>query len=295
MLNPLLLPVLSIFDFHLMIYAYVPRYFLENTLSLHVIENLGTEPMEDIDEGIEEGSEREHNTEGKGSSYAKKTRAATPAHFAHLKAKNALNRHFYKNTAELRMVELINKPIRAEKRITQESLEQYNVMELLLGMSCVELALFAEQFNENLVKEFYVNLTEEVGNLKRQLMTILEEEVDFEEVTKVLTGDAGAVWPETNKFNSNLMKMPYRALFRENDQHLYCYLEKHPQADRPNEGLPGSSHLKRSSPAPSWPPPSTDSSEVTTILDLLNQQLSNVMASVLQMQQDLESLKDKLP
>ncbi|KAI5676940.1 hypothetical protein M9H77_07890 [Catharanthus roseus] len=42
--------------------------------------------------------------------------------------------------------------------------------------------------------------------------TGLEEEADFDAVTKVLTDDAGAVWPETNRLNSNLMKIPYKAL-----------------------------------------------------------------------------------
>ncbi|KAI5652613.1 hypothetical protein M9H77_29800 [Catharanthus roseus] len=100
MMNPLLLLALSVFDFHLMIHTHGPRYFLENTLSL-LVENLGTEvlfvdahpvhhfidemslidvrpplpvessinfSMKDIDEGIEEGSEGEHNVKGKGSS-----------------------------------------------------------------------------------------------------------------------------------------------------------------------------------------------------------------------------------
>ncbi|KAI5672125.1 hypothetical protein M9H77_12489 [Catharanthus roseus] len=42
----------------------------------------------------------------------------------------------------------------------------------------------------------------------------LEKEANFDEVTKVLTGDTGAVSPETNRLNLNLMKMLYRALFR---------------------------------------------------------------------------------
>ncbi|KAI5681360.1 hypothetical protein M9H77_02587 [Catharanthus roseus] len=154
--------------------------------------------MEDMDEGFEEGSEGEHNAEGRGSSgpdlevvvmtlitglnqgrkrtraalksassskiSAKKTRAITPPTSAPLKVKSAINKHFYSKTAELRMVELIDKPISAKNRITQESLEQYKVMELLLGMGCVESALFPKQFSEDLVKEFYANLTKEFGN-----------------------------------------------------------------------------------------------------------------------------------
>ncbi|KAI5653486.1 hypothetical protein M9H77_30673 [Catharanthus roseus] len=119
------------------------------------------------------------------------------------------------------------------------------MMELLLGIGYVELALFPKQYNENLIKEFYANLTEEFCNPKSLAYgqvyvrghviyfspaniahylscphyidiegTSLEEEADFDEVTKVLTSDAGAVWSETNRLNSNSMKMPYRALFR---------------------------------------------------------------------------------
>ncbi|KAI5677063.1 hypothetical protein M9H77_08013 [Catharanthus roseus] len=91
----------TVFDFLLMIHAQVPRYFLENTLPLPVVENLGTEAlsvnahpvhhfidklspiailpplhvenlinksMEDMDEGINKGPEGEHNAERKGSS-----------------------------------------------------------------------------------------------------------------------------------------------------------------------------------------------------------------------------------
>lgn len=112
-------------------------------------------------------------------------------------------------------------------------------------MGCVELALFAEQYNENLVKELYANLTEESSNLQSpaygQLYvrghvidfsstniahylgyphysniegTGLEEETDFDELTKVLTGDAGAILPKTNRLTTNFMKMPHKALFR---------------------------------------------------------------------------------
>ncbi|KAI5671851.1 hypothetical protein M9H77_12215 [Catharanthus roseus] len=118
-------------------------------------------------------------------------------------------------------------------------------MELLLRMGFMELALFSKQYNENLVKEFYANLFEDFGNLESLAYgqvyvrghvinfspaniahylscphfsdikgTGLEEETNFDEVTKVLTGDAAPVCLKTNRLNSNLMKMPYRALFR---------------------------------------------------------------------------------
>ncbi|KAI5658470.1 hypothetical protein M9H77_27263 [Catharanthus roseus] len=221
--------------------------------------------MKDIGEGFEEGSKGEHNAERRSSSRSelevvgmtlgtglrqgkkrtratlkgtsssnistKKARVVTPPSTP-LKTKNAINKRFYSKIAELRMVELIDKPILAEKKITQEILEQYKVMELLLGMGCVELALFAEQYNENLVKEFYaISLRSLVhvrgdaidfslANIAHYLScphhrdikgTALEEEVDFDEVAKVITSDAGAVWPETNRLNSNLIKMSYRA------------------------------------------------------------------------------------
>ncbi|KAI5677376.1 hypothetical protein M9H77_08326 [Catharanthus roseus] len=147
------------------------------------------QPMEDIDEGIEEGSKGEHIAERKGSSRS------------HLE-----------------------------------------VVGVTPG---TELALFAKQYNENLFKEFYANLTEEFGNPESPAYgqvyvrgnvinfsptniahylscphfseiegTGLEEEADFHEATKVLIGDAGAVWPETNRLNSNLIKIPHRALLK---------------------------------------------------------------------------------
>ncbi|KAI5667422.1 hypothetical protein M9H77_17275 [Catharanthus roseus] len=116
---------------------------------------------------------------------------------------------------------------------------------------------------------------------------------------------------------------------QEEDQHMYCYLQKLPQAFRPKEGqvldplvmpkivapgmVPPSQTLstqghtgldkstrqqlsKKKQPStklasPSPPPPSAESSKVTNIL---NQQLSSVMASVLQMQQDLQNLNLRL-
>ncbi|KAI5681484.1 hypothetical protein M9H77_02712 [Catharanthus roseus] len=44
--------------------------------------------------------------------------------------------------------------------------------------------------------------------------TSLEKKADFDKVTNVLTSDVEVVWPETNRLNSYLMKMPYKALFR---------------------------------------------------------------------------------
>ncbi|KAI5668629.1 hypothetical protein M9H77_18482 [Catharanthus roseus] len=118
------------------------------------------------------------------------------------------------------MVELIDKPIMAEKRIIQEILERYDVMELLLGMGCVELALFAEQYNENLLKEFYANLSKEDLSLPSDSL----------------------VWA------LDPLVMPKIVA----------------PVSRPS------------------PYPSAESSEVITSLDLLNQKLSSVMASVLQ-------------
>ncbi|KAI5682014.1 hypothetical protein M9H77_03242 [Catharanthus roseus] len=188
MLDPLLLSVLFVSNFYLMIHAHVPRYFLENTLSLPVIDNLGTEilcanaypahhfinelspivvlshlpiessinlSIEDIDKGIEECFESGHNSEGKGS-------------FG----------------LDLEVVGSL-------------TYGQVHVRGHVIDFSPANIAhyLNCPHFSD----------IEETG---------LEEEADFDKVTKVLTGDTGAVWPETNRLNSNLMKMPYRALFR---------------------------------------------------------------------------------
>ncbi|KAI5653600.1 hypothetical protein M9H77_30787 [Catharanthus roseus] len=50
----------------------------------------------------------------------------------------------------------------------------------------------------------YANLSKEFGN---------PESLAYGQVY-VLTGDEGAIWLEAKRLNSNLMKMPYRALFR---------------------------------------------------------------------------------
>lgn len=47
--------------------------------------------------------------------------------------------------------------------------------------------------------------------------------------------------------------------------------------------------------SPSPPVPSMDSSNLTSDLDLLNQQLATVMATILPLQSDMEKLKYKLP
>lgn len=65
------------------------------------------------------------------------------------------------------MVELIGKPIITEKRVSQEMLEQYNVMDLLSGIGYVELALLEEKYNEKLIKEFYANLSKDFSNTER--------------------------------------------------------------------------------------------------------------------------------
>ncbi|KAI5653601.1 hypothetical protein M9H77_30788 [Catharanthus roseus] len=51
---------------------------------------------------------------------------------------------------------------------------------------------------------FYANLSKEFGN---------PESLAYGQVY-VLAGDEGAIWLEAKRLNSNLMKMPYRALFR---------------------------------------------------------------------------------
>ncbi|KAI5677841.1 hypothetical protein M9H77_08791 [Catharanthus roseus] len=224
--------VLSV-DAHHVLY-FIDELTLTVVLPPLIVGSLINQSMEDIDEGFEEDSDSEvaHNVEGRDSSRSdldqgrkrmrvalkgvstskivKKARAVTP-----LKANNAINKHLYSKTVELRMVELIDKPILAKKRITEESLDQYKVMELLLRIGYVELALFVY------VRGYIIDFSP--ANIIDYLScshysdiegTSLEEEVDLDEVTKVLTGDAGAFWPEINRLNSNLMKMSYRAMFR---------------------------------------------------------------------------------
>ncbi|KAI5672683.1 hypothetical protein M9H77_13047 [Catharanthus roseus] len=179
-------------------------------------------------------------------------------------------------------------------------------------MGCVELALFAEQYNGNLVKEFSANLTKDFCNsespaygqvyVRRHVIdfsptnithylscphyndiegTGLEEKVNFDGVAK------------TNKLNLNLFKMPYRALFRG-----FCgnwlpptnsidpgVLPPSPTSSIQGHLGPGRSTRQQSikkkqsgtnMASPSPPPPSEDSSKVIINLDLLNQQLSNI-------------------
>ncbi|KAI5650114.1 hypothetical protein M9H77_36119 [Catharanthus roseus] len=172
-LNPLLLHVLSLSDFRLMIHEHVPRYFLENTLSLPIIENLGTEVLS-VD--------------------------AHPVHHV---------------IHELSLIVVL-------LPLLFVSLINFSMEDIDEG---IEEALFPEQYNKNLGKEFYANLSEEFGNLENPAYgkvyirghvinlspfsiehylscphlsdiegTGVEEEVDFDEVTKVLTGHAGVVW-----------------------------------------------------------------------------------------------------
>ncbi|KAI5653248.1 hypothetical protein M9H77_30435 [Catharanthus roseus] len=193
-LNPVLPYVLSISDFRLMIHAYISRYFFDNTMSLSAVENLGTENL--------------------------------PV--------NARPMHHYIDE----LISIVVFPLLTAGSSINQSMGDINEGD-------EELALFAEQYNKNLVKEFYGNLIEEFGNSESLAYvqvyvrghvidfspaniahylscphcsdikgTGLEEEVEFGEVVKVLTGDAGAVWLEINRLNSNLIKMPYRALFR---------------------------------------------------------------------------------
>ncbi|KAI5649718.1 hypothetical protein M9H77_35723 [Catharanthus roseus] len=145
--------------------------------------------MEDIDEGFEEDIEREHNAEGRGSS-----------------------------GSDLEVVGMT---------LEEDHSRKLGIIQgdgIAVGNGCIELALFAEQYNENLVKGFYANLAEEFGNPESPAYgqayvsehvidfsptniahylscpryndiegTSLEEEIDFDEVTKALTSDVGAV------------------------------------------------------------------------------------------------------
>ncbi|KAI5658093.1 hypothetical protein M9H77_26886 [Catharanthus roseus] len=188
--------------------AYPVHYFIYKLSPIVVLPHLliGSsinKSMEDINEGIEEGSKGDHNTKGKGN-----------------------------------------------PGITQESLEQYNVMKLLLGIGCVKLALFPEQYNENLVKEFYANLSEEFGNpesptygqvyVRRYVIDFpptniahylscshfsdirgngLEEEVDFDKwsttnVTTVLKEKAHLLYGFATRKRINICTIMFRNILR---------------------------------------------------------------------------------
>lgn len=56
---------------------------------------------------------------------------------APLKAINAYNLHFYTQEAEVRMNEFEAKTIMAEKRVSQQTIEQYNALEMLKDMGCI--------------------------------------------------------------------------------------------------------------------------------------------------------------
>lgn len=62
----------------------------------------------------------------------------------------------------MRMKEFVAKAIMAEKKVSQKTLGQYNALELQNNMGCVEMAMFPGKFNENLVKDFYDNLTVDI-------------------------------------------------------------------------------------------------------------------------------------
>lgn len=120
------------------------------------------------------------------------------------------------------------KRIMAKKNVSQETLELYNAWELLNGLDCVEMVVFPEKYNESVLREFYVNLTNEIDDPDSPAMGWviafsstniadflscphyaeiegigLDGEVDLGEVSKVLTGDDDAQWLENNILQSS--------------------------------------------------------------------------------------------
>lgn len=118
------------------------------------------------------------------------------------------------------MKELAGKPIMSKKKMGQQTLAQYNVLELLNNMGYVEMTMFLEKYNDNLVREFYANSTDDFAKIESLTFgkvyvrghiidfspthivnflncphctniegTGLAEDVDFDEVAEVLTGD----------------------------------------------------------------------------------------------------------
>ncbi|KAI5678021.1 hypothetical protein M9H77_08971 [Catharanthus roseus] len=120
MLNLLLLLVLSISNFRLMIHAHVLRKALKGDKILKErvalrsnLEVIGMIPGTSLIQG-----RKRTRTVLKGTSSskisAKKTRVVTLPLSVPLKVKNVINKHFYSRIAELRMVELIDKPRKLE-------------------------------------------------------------------------------------------------------------------------------------------------------------------------------------
>lgn len=61
------------------------------------------------------------------------------------------------------MKDFASKLILVEKKVSQLTLAMYNAWELLNEMGYVEMVVYPEKYNENSVREFYANLTTEVG------------------------------------------------------------------------------------------------------------------------------------
>lgn len=50
------------------------------------------------------------------------------------------------------------KKIVAEKKVSQETLNLYNALDLLNGLGSVEIVVFLDKYKQNVVKDFYANL-----------------------------------------------------------------------------------------------------------------------------------------
>lgn len=62
------------------------------------------------------------------------------------------------------MKEFEIKPIMAERRMSQETLDQYNALGLFNAIGCLKMAIFLERYNESATREFYANLTVDIVN-----------------------------------------------------------------------------------------------------------------------------------
>ncbi|KAI5663715.1 hypothetical protein M9H77_23038 [Catharanthus roseus] len=174
MLNPLLLPVLSIFDFPLMIHAHVPSCFLENTPSLPVVENLSTKVLS-ID------ANHVHPFINKLSPIA-----VLPP----LTAWSSINQ----------FMEDIDEGIERELALFVEHYNKNLVKEFYANLTeefgNPESPAYSQGYVKGHVIDFsrayrakYLNCPH-YSDIK---VTSLEEESDFDEVNKALIGDAGAV------------------------------------------------------------------------------------------------------
>lgn len=68
------------------------------------------------------------------------------------------------------MNEFEAKSIADEKKVDKKTIAMFNTLQLRNQLGCVEIALFLAKYYENLVREFYANLTAGKRTLKAHMM-----------------------------------------------------------------------------------------------------------------------------